>query len=93
LHTVTLSDILCGDEKSFQDPPLLALDAQDGVVGFFTLLGCCGDGTGIDQPNVTAKELEALQKIATDLLKLTSKDLDAHVEMGELQEICHDDQA
>jgi hypothetical protein len=27
------------------------------------------------------------------LLKLTSKDLDAHVEFGELQEICHDDQA
>jgi len=38
-------------------------------------------------------ELEALQKIAADLLKLTSKDLDAHVELGELQEICHDDQA
>lgn len=45
------------------------------------------------RPNVTAKELEALQKIAADLLKLTSKDLDAHVEFGELQEICHDDQA
>lgn len=46
-----------------------------------------------ERPNVTAKELEALQKIAADLLKLTSKDLDAHVEFGELQEICHDDQA
>ena len=46
-----------------------------------------------ERPNVTAKELEALQKIATDLLKLTSKDLDAHVGWGELQEICHDDQA
>jgi hypothetical protein len=45
-----------------------------------------------ERPNVTAKELEALQKIAADLLKLTSKDLDAHVEFGELQEICHDDQ-
>lgn len=31
--------------------------------------------------------------IDADLLKLTSKDLDAHVEWGELQEICHDDQA
>ena len=41
--------------------------------------------------NVSAKELEALQKIAADLLKLTSKDLDAHVEWGELQEIRHDD--
>lgn len=46
-----------------------------------------------ERPNVTAKELEALQKIAADLLKLTSKDIDAHVEFGELQEICHDDQA
>jgi hypothetical protein len=46
-----------------------------------------------ERPNVTAKELEALQKIAADLLKLTSKDLDAHVERDELQEICHDDQA
>ena len=46
-----------------------------------------------ERPNVTAKELEALQKIAADLLKLTSKDLDAHVEFGELQEIYHDDQA
>jgi len=46
-----------------------------------------------ERPNVTAKELEALQKVAADLLKLTSKDLDAHVGWGELQEICHDDQA
>ena len=45
-----------------------------------------------ERPNVSAKELEALQKIAADLLKLASKDLDAHVEWGELQEICHDDQ-
>lgn len=44
-----------------------------------------------ERPNVREKELEALQKIAADLLKLTSKDLDAHVEWGELQEICHDD--
>ena len=46
-----------------------------------------------ERSNVTAKELKALQKIAADLLKLTSKDVDAHVEFGELQEICHDDQA
>jgi hypothetical protein len=37
-------------------------------------------------------ELEALQKIASDLLKLTPKDLDALVAQGELQEVCHDDQ-
>ena len=46
-----------------------------------------------ERPNVTSKELDALQKIAADLLKRTSKDLDAHVERGEVQEICHDDQA
>ncbi|MGB5195755.1 MAG: type II toxin-antitoxin system RelE/ParE family toxin [Candidatus Deferrimicrobium sp.] len=44
-----------------------------------------------ERPNVTARELEALQKIAADLLKLTSKGLDAHVGWGELQEICYDD--
>src|SRR3990172_1390942 len=49
LHTVTLSDILGGDDESFQDPPLLALDAQDWVVGFCTLRGRCGDGTGVDR--------------------------------------------
>jgi len=44
-----------------------------------------------ERTNVSAKELEALQKIAADLLKLTSKDLDAHVEWGEIREISHDD--
>jgi len=42
--------------------------------------------------NVTTNELEALQKIASDLLKLTPKDLDTLVAQGELQEIYHDDQ-
>lgn len=45
-----------------------------------------------DRANVTTKELEALQKIASDLLRLTPKDLDVLVAQGELQEICHDDQ-
>ncbi|HYN74394.1 MAG TPA: type II toxin-antitoxin system RelE/ParE family toxin [Candidatus Methanoperedens sp.] len=45
-----------------------------------------------DRANVTTKELEALQKIASDLLKLTPKDLDVLVAQGELQEICHDDE-
>lgn len=44
----------------------------------------CGSGRKYKncclEDHVTAKELEALQKIAADLLKLTSKDLDAHVE-------------
>src|SRR4030065_1663007 len=44
-----------------------------------------------ERPNVTSKELDALQKIAADVLKRTSKDLDAHVERGEEQEVCQDD--
>ena len=43
-----------------------------------------------ERPSVNAKELEALQKVAADLLKLSSKELDAHVAAGALQEICHD---
>lgn len=46
-----------------------------------------------ERANVTGKELEALQKVATDLLALSVKELDAHVERGALQEISHDDQA
>lgn len=45
-----------------------------------------------DRANVSAKELEALQAIAGDLLKLSSAALDAHVENEALQEICHDRQ-
>jgi len=45
-----------------------------------------------DRANVSAKELEALQAIAADLLKLSSAALDANVENKALQEICHDRQ-
>ena len=45
-----------------------------------------------ERGNVSGKELEALQAIADDLLKLPSRDLDAQVESGALQEICHDNQ-
>lgn len=45
-----------------------------------------------ERGNVSGKELEALQTIADDLLKLSSRDLDAQVESGALQEICHDNQ-
>lgn len=45
-----------------------------------------------ERDNVSEKELEALQAIAGDLLKLSSRDLDAQVESGALQEICHDNQ-
>ena len=43
-----------------------------------------------ERANISAGELEALQAIAADLLKLTARDLDAQVETGALQEICHD---
>ena len=45
-----------------------------------------------DRANVRGKEVEALQAIAADLLKLSSTQLDAHVEGEALQEICHDSQ-
>jgi len=45
-----------------------------------------------DRANLSSDELEALQAIATDLLKLSSAQLDAHVKREALQEICHDDQ-
>ena len=38
--------------------------------------------------NVSAKELEALQALATDLLKLSSAELDRQVENDVLAEIC-----
>ena len=40
--------------------------------------------------NVSAKELEALQALATDLLKLSSVELDRQVENDALAGICHD---
>lgn len=45
-----------------------------------------------ERANVSARELGALQAIATDLLKLSSVELDAHVASEALQEICHDRQ-
>ena len=41
--------------------------------------------------NISTEEKEALQTIAQDLLSRTGKELDAEVEDGSLQEICHDD--
>ena len=43
-----------------------------------------------ERANVSPKELEALQAIAADLLRLAANDLDAHVETGALREICHE---
>mgnify|MGYP000423376847 CR=1 FL=1 len=45
-----------------------------------------------ERANISKKELEALQNTATDLLRLNSNQLDAHVDNEALQEICHDDQ-
>lgn len=39
--------------------------------------------------NTSAKELEALQAIAADLLKLSSTEIDRQVESNALQEICN----
>jgi hypothetical protein len=42
-----------------------------------------------ERANVNAKELEALQRLAADLLKLTEEQLDVQLGSGALQEICH----
>ncbi len=43
-----------------------------------------------ERANVSAKEVEAVQRIAADLFRLSSSDLDAHVAIDALKEICHD---
>jgi hypothetical protein len=43
-----------------------------------------------ERANVSAKELEALQAAATDLLKLTAEQLDAFSASDAIQEICDD---
>lgn len=45
-----------------------------------------------DRANISANELEALQRMAADLLRLGSSELDAHVTSQALREICHDRQ-
>ena len=45
-----------------------------------------------ERSNISKKELEALQAIAFDLLRLNSDQLDVHVESEALQEIFHGDQ-
>ena len=45
-----------------------------------------------ERANVSAKELEALQAIASDLLELSATELDAHVHSEALKEICHEHQ-
>lgn len=43
-----------------------------------------------ERDNISDKELEALKDIATDLLKLTSNELDVHVESRAINEITYD---
>ncbi|MDP2834738.1 MAG: type II toxin-antitoxin system RelE/ParE family toxin [Pseudomonadota bacterium] len=44
-----------------------------------------------DRANISARELEALRALADDLLRLSSEELNTHVEQEVLQEICHDE--
>jgi len=41
-----------------------------------------------ERDNISVRELQALQAIAADLLKLAAGDLDAQVGTGAIQEIC-----
>lgn len=43
-----------------------------------------------ERANVSLRELEALKVLATDLLKLSSAELDRLVESKALEEICHE---
>ena len=43
-----------------------------------------------ERANISLRELEALKAIATDLLDLSSSELDSQVDGGALQEICHE---
>jgi len=46
-----------------------------------------------ERANVTGKEVEALQQLASDLLRLSPSQLDEHVGSDALKEICHDNQS
>jgi hypothetical protein len=46
-----------------------------------------------ERANVSAKEVEALQQLAADLLRLSPSQLNEHVGNAALKEICHDNQS
>jgi len=46
-----------------------------------------------ERANVTGKEVEALQQLAADLLRLSPSQLDEHVGSEALKEICHDNES
>lgn len=43
-----------------------------------------------ERATISTREVEAVQRIASDLLRLNSSELDAHVASEALKEICHD---
>jgi hypothetical protein len=43
-----------------------------------------------ERANVSTKDIEAVQRIAADLFRLSPSELDAHVTSDALKEICHD---
>ena len=45
-----------------------------------------------ERANISPKELEAVQRLASDLLRLGPSELDAHVSSEAVKEICHDHQ-
>jgi hypothetical protein len=45
-----------------------------------------------ERANIMPRELEGLKALASDLLKLSSAELDSLVDSEALQEICHDNQ-
>ena len=61
------------------------LVATNRVDRWFYLFGFAKN----ERADVSAEELEALQALAADLLKLASKELDDLIGTGALQEICH----
>ena len=46
-----------------------------------------------ERANVSTKDIEAVQRIAADLFRLSPSELDAHVTSDALKEICHDSEA
>jgi len=76
---------LPGRGKRGSTRTLLATNRQDR---WFFLFGLEKN----DRTNISERELDALQALAHDLLRLDSRQLDAHVGNLTLDEICDEDQ-
>jgi hypothetical protein len=70
---------------------LIDADLGGGVVKKRVALP--GRGKSGGARTLVATNKGTFQKVATDLLALSAKELDAHVESGAIQEISNDDQA